>query len=73
MEPFREFLLESFDDGCGPVRGSVIDDENVIPSFERENFTDDVFDVFSLVVCRDNDDFSVFHINYFWMLRKAFP
>ena len=58
-QPFRELSHQCFDDGCGPVRGSVVNDQDVILSFQAENFADDSLDVLLLVICRDDYYFPV--------------
>ena len=50
-----KFLLQPFDDGCCAVGRIVLDDEDVKVLLQREDTTDDVLDVFLLVIGRYDD------------------
>ncbi len=58
-QPVAELGLKAFDNGGGSVRGAVIYDKHVEISVKGEHFSDDCFDVFLLVVSRNDDDFPV--------------
>lgn len=60
----REFLLALFDDRCGAVGRTVVDDEHFESLGQREDLVDHRRNILFLVVCRDNYQFA--HRGSFW-------
>ena len=59
-QPVREFLLQAFHRIGGPVRGPVVDDQDVVIPVQGEYGARDLLDVLDFVVGRNDDQF--FHI-----------
>ena len=53
-EPFGEFLLQGLNDCSRPIGRAVVDDQDMELLFQSEDSTNDVFNVFFLVISRYN-------------------
>ena len=68
-QPSGELFTEFLDDGRRSVRRTVVDDQDVVFSFEGEHFADDSLDVFLLVIGWNDNDFAVHILN----IISSFP
>ena len=64
-EALGKLLLQCFYDGCSAIRRTILDDENVECLLQAKYGSDNVLDVFFLVIRRyDNDAIAILHAEY---------
>ena len=60
-QPLREFSLKGFDDTGRPVRGAVVNDQNMVSAGKAEHLSDDLFNVFLLIEGGNDNQLAMLH------------